>query len=69
MAEKKPQPILDRQRCHQTREDRQRKAYDVLQVRIRDGRTYQGGGRWHLCNVQAAERDAANLARKLNIQV
>lgn len=61
------QTIEERRLHHQTREDRQRRAYEVALERIRDGKRYIGGGRWHPFNVEAAQRDAANLARKLNL--
>lgn len=58
------QSTEERREHHQTREDRQRKAYDVLQCRIRDGLN----GRTRLgYNIEAAMRDAARLAAKLNI--
>lgn len=53
------QTIEERRLHHQTREDRQRRAYEVNVYRA------QRGGRF---NAEAANRDAAILARKLNIE-
>jgi hypothetical protein len=61
------QTIEERKLHHQTREDRQRKAYEVLQKRIRDGVSTYRGHSFRAYNVEAAERDAANLRRKLNL--
>lgn len=61
------QTIEERRLHHQTREDRRRRAYEVLQARIREGsRTYRGH-HVKVFNVEAARRDAANLAKKLGL--
>lgn len=61
------QTVEERKLHHRTREDRRRRAYEVLQARIRTGFYTGRFSNRHPCNVEAAERDAANLARKLNI--
>lgn len=52
---------------HQTREDRQRKVYEVLCLRALQLRARAYQTRESEAKLAAAERDAANLARKLGL--
>lgn len=62
------QTLEERRLHHQTREDRRRKVYEVLTRRLQGiGMRYAESGTWLPYNLEAAQRDADNLARKLNL--